>query len=62
LFCWAFLFLELVYDNSAKADKFIIKLSELLRLSLKGKQSQEVLLAEELEFLQIYLEIQFISN
>lgn len=49
---------ELVYKDAAKADKSIANLSELLRLSLKTKQEQEVSLDEELNFLKIYLEIQ----
>lgn len=49
---------ELVYDDPVKADKSIAKLSDLLRLSLRSKQTQEVPLEEELEFLRTYLEIQ----
>lgn len=49
---------ELVYRDAAKADQAVAKLSELLRLSLKTNQKQEIRLDEELYFLRTYLEIQ----
>lgn len=49
---------ELVYQDAARADKSIAKLSDLLRLSLKNKQEQEVTLEEELNFSRTYVEIQ----
>lgn len=49
---------ELVYESAGEAERTISKLSELLRLSLKTEQAQEVPLYEELEFLRMYLEIQ----
>lgn len=49
---------ELVYESAEQAEQTISKLSELLRLSLKTEQAQEVPLHEELEFLRMYLEIQ----
>jgi sensor histidine kinase YesM len=49
---------ELVYEDSAQAEKTITRLSELLRFSLKTDQAQEVPLHEELEFLRMYIEIQ----
>jgi hypothetical protein len=49
---------ELVYENAEEAERTIGKLSELLRLSLKTEQSQEIPLYKELEFLRMYLEIQ----
>lgn len=49
---------QLVYENEEEAEKTITKLSEMLRLSLKSEQTQEVTLREELDFLRMYLEIQ----
>jgi sensor histidine kinase YesM len=49
---------ELVYEEPEKADQTITQLSDLLRLSLRSGQAQEVRLKEELDFLQKYLEIQ----
>ncbi len=49
---------QLLYENEAAAEKTIAQLSDLLRLSLKGEQQQEVTLREELDFLRMYLEIQ----
>lgn len=49
---------ELVYENAEEAERTIAKLSELLRMSLKTEQAQEIPLYEELEFLRKYLEIQ----
>lgn len=49
---------QLVYEDRKEAEKMISELSDLLRLSLKRDQSQEVILTEELEFLNKYLEIQ----
>ena len=49
---------ELVYDDAEEAEQTISKLSELLRLSLKTEQAQEIALGDELEFLRKYVEIQ----
>ncbi len=49
---------ELVYEDAAEAERTIAKLSELLRLSLKSEQAQEISLHEEIEFLRMYVEIQ----
>ena len=49
---------QLVYEDEEAAEETITKLSEMLRLSLKSEQTQEVTLREELDFLRIYLEIQ----
>jgi len=49
---------QLLYENEEEAEKTISQLSDLLRFSLKGDQKQEVTLREELDFLQMYLEIQ----
>lgn len=49
---------ELVYEDAEEAEKTISKLSELLRLSLKSDQAQEIALCDELEFLRMYVEIQ----
>jgi sensor histidine kinase YesM len=47
----------LVYDDPEAADRMIIRLSELLRLTLEHKGDQEVAVHEEMEFLKLYLEI-----
>jgi two-component system, LytTR family, sensor kinase len=49
---------ELVYENAEEAEQTIAKLSELLRMSLKSEQSQEISLYQEVEFLRKYIEIQ----
>lgn len=49
---------ELVYENAGEADETIGKLSELLRMSLKTGQAQEIPLRRELQFARKYLEIQ----
>ena len=49
---------ELVYDDAEQAERTISKLSDLLRLTLKTDQAQEIPLGQELEFLRMYLEIQ----
>ena len=48
----------LVGKNPEAADKMIARLSDLLRMSLESDGAQEVLLEQELEFLQGYLDIQ----
>lgn len=48
---------SMIYENPRAADEMIARLSDLLRLTLRNSQSQEVTLAEELEFLNLYLEI-----
>jgi sensor histidine kinase YesM len=49
---------ELVYDDAKEAEQTIAKLSELLRMTLRTEQAQEIPLHKELEFLRKYLEIQ----
>ena len=49
---------ELVYENAEEAEQTISKLSELLRMTLRTEQAQEIPLHKELEFLRKYLEIQ----
>jgi two-component system, LytTR family, sensor kinase len=49
---------QLLYENKEEAEKTISRLSDLLRLSLKSEQTQEVTLREELDFLRMYVEIQ----
>ena len=49
---------ELVYDTPEIADRTVTKLSDLLRLSLKGEQAHEVPLQDELSFLEKYVDIQ----
>ena len=48
----------LVYDDPRAASRVIAQLSDLLRLSLKGGQAQQVALKDELDFLRKYVEIQ----
>lgn len=48
----------LVYDAPKLADKTIVKLSEMLRISLNSSKTQEVSLKEELDLLLIYVEIE----
>jgi two-component system LytT family sensor kinase len=48
----------LVHRDPDKADLMIERLSELLRLTLRKVGQQEVELAEELEYLQAYLDIE----
>jgi two-component sensor histidine kinase len=47
----------LVYEDPDAADRMIIRLSELLRLTLDHKGDQEVSVREEMECLNLYLEI-----
>ena len=47
----------MVYQNPRAADEMIARLSDLLRLSLRNSEAQEVTLQEELDFLKLYLEI-----
>lgn len=48
---------ELVHSDPVKADRSILRLSELLRFSLASEKAQEVTLKEEIEFLEKYVEI-----
>ena len=48
----------LIPKDAEAADKMISRLSDLLRLTLENSNSQEVPLREELEFLNIYLDIE----
>jgi len=48
----------LVHEKPQAADDMISSLSELLRLSLRGPDRQEVSLNEELQFLDRYLQIE----
>jgi LytS/YehU family sensor histidine kinase len=48
----------LVHKNPEVADRMIARLSDLLRLTLENVGVQEVRLAQELEFLEGYLEIE----
>ncbi len=45
-------------NDSKKATKFIVKLSKLLRRILNHSQEQTILLQDELEALELYLEIE----
>jgi signal transduction histidine kinase len=48
---------SMIYEDPRAADEMLAKLSEFLRLTLKGTVAQEVSLGEELEFLDLYLDI-----
>ena len=48
----------LIHEDPEAADRMVARLSELLRLSLDQSKPQEVPLAEELGFLDRYLEIE----
>jgi LytS/YehU family sensor histidine kinase len=48
---------SVMYDDPAAADEMLERLSELLRMSLRTAQSDEVPLASELETLDCYLAI-----
>lgn len=48
----------LVQEDPESAERMIARLSDLLRLSLESTGLQEVPLRKELEFLQLYLEIE----
>lgn len=49
---------ELVHEDAEAAERMIVRLSELLRLSLENAGTQEVTLRKELDFLERYLEIE----
>jgi sensor histidine kinase YesM len=46
-----------MYDDPAEADRMIVRLSDLLRFSLKTSDEPEVPLRSELEMLELYLDI-----
>src|SRR5439155_22440189 len=48
----------LIHDDPDAGDRMVARLSELLRLKLDQSKPQEVPLAEELAFLDRYLEIE----
>ncbi len=49
---------ELIFTNPESAERMITDLSDLLRLSLKELEVQEVSLQQELDFLKKYVEIE----
>ncbi|MBM3736781.1 MAG: histidine kinase [Acidobacteria bacterium] len=49
---------ELVHEDPEAAERMIARLSDLLRRSIDNAGSQEVPLREELDFLDLYLEIE----
>lgn len=49
---------ELVHDNPARAESMIVRLSDFLRLTLDHVGVPEVPVAEEIDFLRRYLEIE----
>jgi signal transduction histidine kinase len=48
----------LMQEDVAAANDMLLRLSELLRLSLNQNQSHEITLRQELDFLKLYLEIE----
>ena len=48
----------LIPNDQEAADKMVSRLSDLLRLTLENSDLQEIPLKEELEFLEIYLDIE----
>ena len=48
----------LIHDDPESADRMVVRLSELLRLSLDQSKPQQVPLSEEIAFLDRYLEIE----
>jgi two-component system LytT family sensor kinase len=49
---------ELVHESPEDADRMIIRLGDLLRLTVDNAETHEVTLAQEMDFLEAYLEIQ----
>jgi two-component system, LytTR family, sensor kinase len=49
---------ELVHEDPDAAERMIVRLADLLRLTVDNAQTHEVTLAQEVEFLDAYLEIQ----
>jgi len=49
---------ELVHQDPNAADQMILRLSELLRITLQSNGINEVSLKEEIDFLKVYLEIE----
>ena len=49
---------ELIHHDAALAEKLVLRLGELLRQALQSSTAQKVPLAEELEFIKGYLEIE----
>ncbi len=49
---------SLIHDNPDAADSMLEQLSRLLRMTLERGETQEVTLREEIDFVQLYLEIQ----
>lgn len=47
----------LVYRSPEEADRTIMQLSDLLRISLEGGKTEEISLKKELDFLRAYLQI-----
>jgi two-component system LytT family sensor kinase len=48
---------QLIHENQQAAEKMVINLSDMLRVSLYSMSEQEVTLKQELEFVDRYLEI-----
>ncbi len=49
---------ELIYENPSAAERMIGRLSELLRIYLRTSERQEISLAQEVKFVERYLEVQ----
>ena len=48
---------QLIHENQMAAERMVINLSDMLRISLYQMSEQEVTLKQELEFVEMYLEI-----
>jgi len=49
---------ELIHEDPDSAERMITRLGDLLRLTVDNAQAHEVTLAQEMDFLEAYLEIQ----
>jgi signal transduction histidine kinase len=48
----------LIHTDAERADRMLVRLGDLLRLTLENSGTQEVCLRQELDFIQTYLEIE----
>jgi two-component sensor histidine kinase len=49
---------ELIHEDAPAAERMVTRLSELLRIYLRSSETQEISLAQEIDFLRRYLEIE----
>jgi two-component system LytT family sensor kinase len=49
---------ELIHEDTHAAERMVTQLSELLRIYMRSGETQEISLAQEIDFLRRYLEIQ----